>query len=395
MKPYTLSFPFPNTSIRTYPIVDYSNGELIVIDNVTTVTDSIDNDVIYFSVTGGESSGNKVDPTFISLSKFIDLGPKGIEVRREVFSYGVDQTVTTGRISAFSPDWPSEDSQLENDAIAGLYDQIRGSLDLSISLFQSKQLAAQLRTLKPFLSFVSAFNNPRNWSTLGRRFKGVMPKKGDPDRAKWIGSKWLEYQYGWKPLVSDIYDTTKLLLEGQVSKPMRLKSRRRYHDQNVNKLSFSYPETGQSVIISDLEQRVEYSVDLVPKPSLLTEVSAFSSLNPLSIAWETLPYSFVVDWFLNVGGYVRSLESSIIFRDHFVRGYRTLSTRKRCDFKLQYYYELGNLSILRQAEGVQEIRSKMRSPLTGLPTPAFPGFRPKLGSGRLLNAAALLSQFLR
>lgn len=41
--------------------------------------------------------------------------------------------------------------------------------------------------------------------------------------------------------------------------------------------------------------------------------ATYTSMNPASIRWETLPYSFVADWFVGIGDFLRSCESATIY----------------------------------------------------------------------------------
>lgn len=43
--------------------------------------------------------------------------------------------------------------------------------------------------------------------------------------------------------------------------------------------------------------------------SVFHNLSSFGVTNPASLAWELLPFSFVVDWFLPVGDFLSSLDA--------------------------------------------------------------------------------------
>ena len=61
---------------------------------------------------------------------------------------------------------------------------------------------------------------------------------------------------------------------------------------------------------------------------VLSETAEFIAntglLNPLSVAWELVPYSFVADWFLPVGSYLNNLDYDLGLR--FLKGWITTKT---------------------------------------------------------------------
>lgn len=124
--------------------------------------------------------------------------------------------------------------------------------------------------------------------------------------------------------------------------------------------------------------------------SRLNSIANYTSLNPVSIVWELIPYSFVVDWFTNVGGYLRNLESSLLYGSDFAYGYRS-------DLSVQHETQGaagGNNAYSEVAAGDYLLVTFRRSILNASPTPRFPSFNPKLGTTRLLSAASLLGQQL-
>lgn len=122
---------------------------------------------------------------------------------------------------------------------------------------------------------------------------------------KRLSSFWLEYVYGWRPLLSDVFGTAELLAERVVSDQgphgiLRAsgKGSEIYHDMlkpNLPRLDIS------------LETRVRY-VARYRLESVGRQLLAQTGIsNPMLLAWELLPYSFVVDWFVPVGTYLESL----------------------------------------------------------------------------------------
>lgn len=112
---------------------------------------------------------------------------------------------------------------------------------------------------------------------------------------------WLEYSFGWVPLVSDVYTILNNTFEpprNKVEAVYKVNSQRPF-----NRESRAYVQYGDLSVFHRCTATVEVSVD-VPA---LSAISQYGINNPLAVAWELVPYSFVVDWFLPVGDYIEQL----------------------------------------------------------------------------------------
>jgi len=142
--------------------------------------------------------------------------------------------------------------------------------------------------------------------------------------------------------------------------------------------------------------RCHIKVRMKPPETFVQVLANLTSLNPASIAWELTPFSFVVDWFFDVGGYLRALETALIYGSLFVDGFILRSYRNwgecRIDSRKDYGSDTFNIY---QGSGTYQKTRYERAPLLGYPFPKLPVFKADLSSAQLLNAAALLSQHLR
>ncbi|DAD50819.1 maturation protein [ssRNA phage SRR5466725_14] len=134
---------------------------------------------------------------------------------------------------------------------------------------------------------------------------------------KTIASNWLELQYGWKPLLEDAKSGAEFLAHmhsvprKQVYRVSHKKALRSTWDQNLGLRNKSF----------EAEKRVALKVTIRDASTM----GLSGLLDPASVAWELMPYSFVVDWFVPIGAYLqnlalaRSLDVESVVRTEFVR----------------------------------------------------------------------------
>lgn len=122
---------------------------------------------------------------------------------------------------------------------------------------------------------------------------------------KRLANHWLEYTYGWKPLVQDVHGALEHLHRGMTGegKLIRKTKSSRSTGSTWDPLGNSY-EPGAKASFSGT----------VSNSSART-LQELGLLNPASLAWELLPYSFVVDWFLPIADIFGALTADIGLKD--------------------------------------------------------------------------------
>jgi len=134
---------------------------------------------------------------------------------------------------------------------------------------------------------------------LSQRFAGKYKKtlqRHGPDSA------WLELQYGWLPLLSDVHDASQCLAH-HLNSPRIVRI-----DVERNLGSEQHPLLYN---INDTNNRYQYQGVRISRGKRLiayfkegTVPSMGQVLNPLSLGWELLPWSFVADWFIPIETYL-------------------------------------------------------------------------------------------
>lgn len=286
---------------------------------------------------------------------------------------GADQHLTSFSVGAVPGRvWSQTEASALEDNTAKLYELLRGSLDLSIDAFQARQTAKMFH--------------------VASQLEDIFLRRASAIRK--VGSLWLQYVYGWRPLASTIYgiaEESRRVVCARV-RTIDVRSHVRFEEsESINRnfptgvVRVPYQYKGGVVV----KRRASYTI-----PGL--DLGRWTSLNPLSIAWELMPYSFVIDWVVNVGGFLRTLESASLYAKNFTGGFQSILRYQ--DTKWSVVSTKHNASyktLLTTCSGTKKDRSFSRTLLTSTPFPKPPKLQLQLGSGRLLNAAALLSQRLR
>lgn len=124
--------------------------------------------------------------------------------------------------------------------------------------------------------------------------------------SKNVSSAWLQYQYGIMPTIGDINGAAEKIAQGMASGTTFSRSKSAYslqsqHSANVSGVLVS---TTESIIL-----QYRHLSRFMVTSSTLKEATSLGFTNPLYLAWEFVPYSFVFDWYLGIGTYLSSLDA--------------------------------------------------------------------------------------
>jgi hypothetical protein len=275
-----------------------------------------------------------------------------------------------------------------NKALNQLYQNIRGDVDLSVDAFQARQTGVMLN--QRFKQARELFVRKAPFALMEMVKIVNRMKRSNP--RDW-GSLWLEWTYGWKPLAGSIFGAADQMVKVATSPSVRSLPVRAAASEKGDSKTVVTPTGTQGVFRSVTTESVYQSritSYFAMQNSRLNAVAGLTSLNPVSIAWELVPYSFVADWFVDIGGYLRNMESSLLYNSQFTGGYTTNRFKQRVVESVTG----GNASYSVGVSGSSETRDFTRSPQASAPIPRPPTFNPNLGTSRLISAAALLSQQL-
>lgn len=306
-----------------------------------------------------------------------------------------EYTVSSGSSvrSSFGPAnvptlWTSND---DIRLLSKLRNEVAGSdFNLAVSLAELPQALQMIGNSA--IKIASAFRQASRGNFVGaaRTLVGfVDPKSGKPvPLPRALATNWLELQYGWLPLLSDAYGAAQFAAQ-QLEFPLKARVRVRVKKQPV--VSSSAP----SVITYDGDAK-EYG-QLI---AYLTEKDVAKMIglqDPLSVAWEKLPYSFVADWFIPIGNFLqaRAMASALTgtfvttkFKSWRVRNVYFTSSPLDSSGYPRIGALQGNVSY---AESGYDMTRTVSTSLA-VPLPTFKPLAKVASVGHCLNAIALLTQ---
>ncbi|DAD51200.1 maturation protein, partial [ssRNA phage SRR7976325_5] len=175
-------------------------------------------------------------------------------------------------------------------------------------LFSQYDLATEVaelsKTIATMADILRAVRHPLE-SFLEIRKKIQASNLSIVERNRLISSKWLEYQYGIMPLIYSAKDLIELLKKHDKF----LTVRRRI----TSPISSGLPSTVPDIYFHDqingeILSRITCKGHWKGRHPSLDRVS----LNLFKTTWELIPYSFVVDWFINVGDYITAILSGLV-----------------------------------------------------------------------------------
>jgi len=235
------------------------------------------------------------------------------------------------------------------------------------------------------------------WGPTNPRFKGGR----QPSKKHSLAQNWLEMQYGWKPLLDDIHGASVALARKNLDNVdvQRAIGKGGHQSEVVTPVSgirtagiiSGSPTVGKTTV--GTETIASYGVRYKVASQLTAFLAQTGFTNPINLAWEILPFSFVVDWFLPIGPFLESL--SAFHGLDFVDGYHTTFTRQRTSMTVSGSYTTAGtpgFNRIWTEKGLWEREwiSISRVKLTAFPGARFPQLKNPLSTYHILNSLALM-----
>lgn len=279
-------------------------------------------------------------------------------------------------------------SYLYNECVDKINGKVRGDLDLSVDAFQAKQTARQFKAgdlVTNFVDDLTSWDKRHKSGDVSRAIARAIPI------ARLAGALRLTWVYGWKPLIEDFHGVLDEGLRSYIK-----------HFQTFNAVTGSertyvckglVDDSGSNYAPYTVNRRETCRISITLNTDNLPGMANWTSLNPVSIAWELLPLSFVFDWIVDVGSTLRSLETALLYNRAFESGFvsRIVVNKGKSN----------GIVTGTPTEGLTCSGSWCftdvnfdRSVLASFPMRRLPTAKVGLSSPRLFNALSILTQFM-
>lgn len=125
---------------------------------------------------------------------------------------------------------------------------------------------------------------------------------------KQVSNNWLEFHFGWSPLVSDIYTSVDILQNPKTDH--RVSASAKSHGTVTSGGYPAFPPYGRTARRSYAVYSVRSGFTYEVENHDLWLANKLGLVNPALVAWELVPFSFVVDWFIPVGDFLGSMSAT-------------------------------------------------------------------------------------
>jgi hypothetical protein len=216
-----------------------------------------------------------------------------------------------------------------------------------------------------------------------KRRRRRRPKREDKFSRQKLASDVLEGEFGWVPLVTDIYHAMVTACSVPDSTWVRASSRFQRYDTDIN--------NGSPVItnVRSGSARCTIAASVTIDNPNVWLLNRLGLINPLTVAWDLVPWSFVVNMFVNLNSLISSLTDfvGLQFNNCSVT-YSALQLREQTT-EWKNFYGAGK----HRTSAVSVVtRTRDRSPVATPPRPALRAKLPKTDWNLAAIASALLVQ---
>jgi hypothetical protein len=170
--------------------------------------------------------------------------------------------------------------------------------------FHGATFIAELRETLGFLrNPLGAFNKQLEDYRWRKRARKSLNHK---TTGEYIRDNWLSYRYAVRPLVQDIQNAAEAVARTVLNNEPLRQTARGYASESgeteeTGTISSLYDHTTRTVKTVSVRAGILYEISRDPNTFGMTVPDI-----PVAL-WEAIPYSFVADWFLNIGSFIQAI----------------------------------------------------------------------------------------
>lgn len=215
----------------------------------------------------------------------------------------------------------------------------------------------------------------------------------------------LTNSYALSPLIADTHGALELLNDKDRADPNRYAVRAR---KTTKEAFYTESELTRDVYMAKCRFVAKHKgfhgcmvrLDYYIENPFLRTLAQLGITNPLQVAWELVPFSFVADWLLPVGSYLDTLDATVGLK--WRGGSISQLTKSQISYGVSANPPTSNSALYRINVRQQNITGSgrmvylNRRTLLNSPSGRLPSFQnPFSSGGRVLNAIALFTQLTK
>lgn len=208
-------------------------------------------------------------------------------------------------------------------ARAAAYENMRGQISsqaqMGVFLFELEQAAQMIE--RRGLQIVELIRAARRFDF--QRLSAILKTDVIPHTKKGFADLWLELNFGWLPMIQDIHSAVDVLQNPIKSiRPIGKGLGAKYSNTIT---SGSFPNEASRTVQEGMVFGKTGAEITVTNPNLYL-ANNLGLVNPGTVLWELIPFSFVVDWFVPVENFLSfgtdlyGLSVTNAWSTYFVRG---------------------------------------------------------------------------
>lgn len=337
---------------------------------------------------------SRIDPQQPQFNKGYDEGstPPGLPWSHETGPGGyTDDDILSSNMSyeaiklfgmASTFDAPDLDNNMRNEAVTKALNELADQkANIGENLATFRQTLQLVRSpLSTLVKQVNKAYQTKAWRPyLKLEYRELVKLLKDFNGGKGLdgaAAAYLQYAYGWKPLMQDIHGIIELAKESG-KKPLLLNGYGVSKQAGQTKrLVFDNYSQNSRTSLGPLQASSKHACSLWasidPNYSGTRALNQLGLLNPLSLGWDIMPWSFVIDWVLPIGPVLSALTASAGL--NFVDG--SISNRASANGPYTWrnvFFDHGGYKTLedREGNGTYSYEGYYRQPVGDWPRPGL------------------------
>lgn len=212
---------------------------------------------------------------------------------------------------------------------------------------------------------------------------------------KAVARRWLELQYGWLPLMTDVYGVYSEFTKGQ---PIRVTTSGAASSSSRSSVTSNNGDIYKQSVLYEHQFgvycRYDYTVD---NEAVANYARDLGVTNPALVVWELVPFSFVVDWFASIGDWLSAMDADfgLAFRAGSVTSRYVRSTVGALGFRSrQTNTSTSTFQYTEACSAVNSVKTVTRTVITQPPSGSL-YFKNPISWRHAASAASLLTTKMR